>query len=145
MTLHEMARRLDRFDILREVQQVITITGEDIAEFNRRQMFSGVRSTGTEIKPDYAPLTVLIKDQKGQPSDRVTLKDTGQFYDNIFVDVNSDTFEIDSNDAKSEALKKKYGNRIFGLTPESRGEYVQYHFFPALRDSITKKLGFKFS
>lgn len=107
-------------------------------------MFAGIRATGADITPAYAPYTVLIKDQKGQPSDRVTLKDTGQFYENIFVDVNSETFEIDSNDPKSEALQKKYGSRIFGLTPESRGEYVLYHFFPALRDRVTRKLGFKF-
>lgn len=144
MTLHELQRRLTRFDIHQEVQETIIQTEHDIADLNRRQLFAGIRSTGTEITPAYAPLTVLIKDQKGQPSDRVTLKDTGQFYDNIFVDVNSETFDIDSSDAKSESLKKKYGNRIFGLTRENRGEYVQFSFFPALRDRIVKKLGFKF-
>lgn len=139
-----MQRRLNRFDIQKEVRESIIQTEQSVADFNRQQLFAGIRATGTDITPAYAPYTVLIKDQKGQPTDRVTLKDTGQFYENIFVDVNSETFEIDSNDPKSDSLKKKYGNRIFGLTDESRGEYVQYHFFPALRDRITKNLGFKF-
>jgi hypothetical protein len=142
--MHELQRRLDRFNIHQEVRWAIEETAESVADFNRKQLFSGMRATGTEIKPAYAPLTVLIKDQKGQPTDRVTLKDTGQFYENIFVDVNSETFEIDSNDPKSDALQKKYGNRIFGLTPENRGEYVVYHFFPVLKGRITNKLGLKF-
>lgn len=144
MTLHEMQRRLNRFDIQKEVGETIEETAESVADFNRKQLFAGIRATGTDITPAYAPLTILIKDQKGQPTDRVTLKDTGQFYENIFVDVNSETFDIDSSDPKSDALQKKYGNKIFGLTPESRGEYVAYHFFPALKDRITRKLGFKF-
>jgi hypothetical protein len=144
MTLHEMQRRLDRFQITEAVTETIEETAGTIEDFNRKQMFEGIRSTGSEIKPAYSPYTVLIKDQKGQPSDRVTLKDTGDFYEGLFVDVNSETFDIYSSDVKTDALVKKYGERIFGLTRESRGEYVQYTFFPGLREKITKKLGFKF-
>jgi len=139
-----MQRRLDRFDINKEVRETIEETAESVADFNRKQLFEGIRATGADIKPAYAPLTILIKDQKGQPTDRVTLKDTGAFYEGIFVDVNSESFDIDSTDEKSEALKAKYGERIFGLTPENKGEYAMFTFFPALRDKITKKLGFKF-
>lgn len=144
MTLHEMQRRLDRFEILQEVRETIEETAETIADFNRRQLFAGKRSTGTDIKPEYAPLTVLIKDQKGQPTDRVTLKDTGEFYEEIAVDVNSETFELISTNEKTEDLKAKYGNRILGLSVDSKSEYVAYTFYPTLRDRITKKLGFKF-
>lgn len=139
-----MQRRLNNFDIQKEVRESIEETAESVADFNRRQMFAGIRATGADIRPAYAPLTILIKDQKGQPTDRVTLKDTGAFYEGIFVDVNSETFEIDSSDEKSEALKVKYGERIFGLTPENKGEYALYTFFPALRERITRRLGFKF-
>lgn len=144
MTLHEMQRRLDRFQIMEEVRGAIEETAGSVSDFNRKQLFEGIRATGADIKPAYAPLTILIKDQKGQPTDRVTLKDTGSFYEGIFVDVNSESFDIDSHDEKSEALKAKYGERIFGLTTENKGEYALYHFFPALRERITKRLGFKF-
>jgi hypothetical protein len=144
MNLHELGRRLDGFDLMTEVKDVIVETGEELADFNRKQLDSGIRSTGSEIKPAYAPLTILLKDQKGQPTDRVTLKDTGDFYQGITVDVNSETFDLTSTDDKTEDLVKKYGNRIFGLTNESRGEYVAFSFFPALKDRITNRLGFKF-
>lgn len=139
-----MQRRLKVFDIHEEVKESIFDTGEDVADFNRKQLFEGIRSTGSEIKPAYAPLTVLIKDQKGQPTDRVTLKDTGDFYESIGINVESDLLEISASDEKTDDLIKKYGNRILGLTKESRSEYVAYSFFPALRERITKKLGFKF-
>lgn len=145
MTLHEMQRRCNRFDIRKEVTDVIESTQDGITALNKKQLFSGIRSTGTDIKPAYAPYTVLIKDQKGQPTDRVTLKDTGSFYDNFFVDVNSETFTINSSDPKTEVLIGKYGEKIMGLTSDSRGEYVAYTFFPTLRERVTKNLGFKFS
>lgn len=144
MTLHEMQRRLDRFEILQEVRETIEETAETIADFNRKQLFAGIRSTGKEIKPDYAPYTILIKDQKGQPTDRVTLKDEGDFYEGIFVSSGSETFDIYSSDEKTEALIGKYGEKILGLTKENKSEYAVYTFFPALRERITKKLGFKF-
>lgn len=145
MTLHEMQRRTNRFDIRKEVKEVIESTQDEITALNKKQLFAGIRSTGTEIKPEYAPYTILLKDQKGQPTDRVTLKDKEDFYNGFFVDVNSATFVIDSRDSKTEALIGKYGEKILGLTNDSRGEYVAYTFFPSLRDRVTKKLGFKFS
>ena len=144
MTLHELQRRLNNFDIRQEVVETIEETADTIADFNRKQLFAGIRSTGSEIKPAYAPVTVLIKDQKGQPTDRVTLKDIGDFYDSIDVDVNSQTYELVATDAKADQLMDKYGNRILGLTKESRSEYVNYTFFPALKDRITRKIGFQF-
>ena len=30
---------------------------------------------------NYSPITIKIKKRKGQPTDRITLKDTGAFYD----------------------------------------------------------------
>lgn len=144
MTLHELQRRCNKFDIRKEVTDVIEVTQDEITALNKKQLFSGIRSTGADIKPAYAPLTILIKDQKGQPTDRVTLRDKEDFYDGLFVDVNSETFVINSSDSKTDALTGKYGEKILGLTDESRGEYVAYTFFPTLRDRITKKLGFKF-
>ena len=144
MTLHELQRRLTGFNIYQAVTDTIEETAGDITEFNRSQLYDGIRSTGTEIKPSYAPYTILVKDQKGQPTDRVTLKDTGDFYQGIYVDVNSETFDISSSDSKTDALVKKYGARIFGLTKENRGEYVNFSFFPALREKITGRIGFQF-
>jgi hypothetical protein len=123
---------------------VIVETSLDIKKLNQEQMFSGIRSDESEIRPFYSEYTKLIKDQKGQPTDRVTLKDTGDFYDRIFIDVKKDSFEILSSDYKNDQLIRKYGKRIFGLTRISRSFYIQYSFFVELRERIVKKLGVKF-
>lgn len=146
MTLHELQRRLTAFDIASEVQDSIVATTDAIAELNRGQMFIGKRSDGTEILPTYSDMTIEIKELKGQPSDRVTLRDTGDFQDNIFVDVNSESFVIDSSDEKTAKLEKKYGDKILGLSKESKSEeYIPLYFLPELQKRITGKLGFKFS
>jgi hypothetical protein len=145
MTLHELQRRFSGFDITEEVRESIIETSDEITELNRGQMFIGKRSDGSEITPTYSDLTIELKEQKGQPSDRVTLKDTGAFWDSLTVDVNSDSFTIDATDSKTEKLSKKYGDKIFGLTAESkREEYIPLYFFPALQKRITGKLGLKF-
>lgn len=144
MTLHSLHRSLKRFDLGVAVLMSIYATKEDVVNLNRSQLWKGITSDGRDIRPPYAPFTVLMKDQKGQPTDRVTLKDTGAFYDSIQVDVSSDSFTIDASDYKTDKLTDKYGKNIFGLTRISRAQYIEYSFFPALRSNIERKLLIKF-
>ncbi len=91
------------------------------------QLFKGIRSDGTEITPPYTGYTISIKTEKNQPTDRVTLKDTGDFYDSFvaYVDGSKDII-ITSNPIKVDEfgfttnLIEKYGDKIEGLTEESK-------------------------
>lgn len=147
ITLHEMQRRLKGFDIREEVRQVIIETKGEIEELNRGQLFLGKRADGSYIGPDYTPFTKQIKEEKGQPFDRVTLRDKGHFWNSIEVDsVNSETYNIFAQDPKTAALVKKYGGKILGLSKESRTEeYIPFYFFPALKKRIETKTGLKFN
>lgn len=94
-----------------------------IVEMNTRdQLYDhGVNSLGVSImdyKP-YRPLTIQIKEAKGQPTNRVTLRDEGDFQRSFYVDADNLQFEIKAEDWKTPKLVKKYGNSIFGLTPEN--------------------------
>lgn len=144
MTLHSLQRNLKSFNIRSEIREVIEQTSGEIAELNRGQLFIGRRSDGKEINPQYSPLTVMIKEEKGQPTDRVTLKDKGDFWNSIAVDVNSDSFTIDATDNKTNKLVKKYGKEIMGLNKESKAEYKDNYLFPALKERIERKLQLKF-
>lgn len=145
MTLHEMSRRLKGFDIHQEIMDSVVETSGEIIVLNQGQMSLGKRADGSEITPTYSDVTIAIKEEKGQENRWVTLRDTGEFWSNMFVDANATSFETSSADEKTQKLEKKYGKKIFGLTKESRSEeYIPLYFFPALRDRITKKLGFKF-
>lgn len=145
MTLHEANRRLKSFDLLQEVQDAVADTSMDIITLNQGQMSLGVRSDSTEITPTYSDLTIMLKDEKGQETRWVTLRDKGDFWNDMFVDVGNNSYEVGSADAKAAKLEKKYGKKIFGLTKESKQEeYIPIYLLPAVQDRITKKLGFKF-
>lgn len=90
------------------------------------QLFQqGIDSEGQAITPGYAPLTISIKRQKGQPTDRVTLRDTGYFHRSFQISYGNDAFGIYATDPKSQKLERKYGSEIFGLTDDSLQEAIE--------------------
>lgn len=86
----------------------------------------GVNRLGVRIDEyqPYRPLTIQVKIEKRQPYDRVTLKDTGEFYDSFYVETAEDRFYIKASDEKTNWLIKKYGVEIFGLTNDSLAEFI---------------------
>lgn len=96
---------------------------------NTEQLYDGEYTNGNQISPAYTPTTIKIKTAKRQPADRVTLKDTGAFYEGIKSNVNisSKSVVIDSTDSKTTDLKVKYqsgSDEIFGLSTDSKNEVV---------------------
>ena len=68
------------------------------------------------------------KKEKGLPYDRITLFDTGDFYDTFKVIPFLGGFEIDANPIKENTnLFDEFGEDILGLTEESREILVQYY------------------
>ena len=69
----------------------------------------------------YAPSTVRIKRIKRQPTNRVTLKDTGDFYSSFDVKVESNAdFTIEADTTKgSYDLTERYGDNLVGLQKEN--------------------------
>lgn len=86
----------------------------------------GVNRLGVHIDEyqPYRPLTIQVKIEKRQPYDRVTLKNTGEFYDSFYVETAEDRFYIKASDEKTNWLIKKYGAEIFGLTNDSLAEFI---------------------
>ena len=82
-----------------------------------KQLFEqGIDGKGRNLL-EYKPFTIAIKRQKGQPTDRTTLFDTGSFFrgfDLIFTDQNA--IGVFSRDAKTPDLIEKYGADIFTFT-----------------------------
>ena len=113
---------------------MVNVVGKDkslmtlIVSLNTQdQLFEkGIRADGTPITPEYTPFTISIKREKGQPTDRVTLKDTGEFYDSFvaYVDssadiiINSNPLKVDENGLETNLLFK-YGEKVEGLTQQN--------------------------
>lgn len=125
--------------INRVLSELIAANAVFIADLNRQQLAAGIRADGSEITPDYTRATVQIKQEKGQPTDKVRLHDTGDFYESIFVKIFDDVFDLDATDAKTDELTAKYGDAILDLTEQNKrvlAEYLKPQFITRLRAEI---------
>ena len=98
----------------------------------------GINSKNKKIA-DYAPYTsttIAIKKLKGQPTNRVTLRDTGEFHASFFLYIDDYKFFIDATDDKVNKLAFKYGEDIFGLTDDNINELTWEYIYPMLTDKI---------
>lgn len=132
--------RLRAFNVIQTIGEAAIQVGDVAVELNQDQMYAGLRSDGSEISPFYRPLTITIKKALGQPTDRVTLRNNGNFYNMMYFYVQQDKFGIDSRDSKATDLKTKYKETIFGLTKPNTMTFAQA-VQPIYNRMARKKLG----
>lgn len=128
----EILNKYRSLNIRTAIQETLQETENSALDLQAEQMYEGKRSTGGMIRPLYSPITIQIKQEKGQVSDRVTLNDTGVFYRSLYMRITPYSFEFLSNDIKRFDIEGKYGAWIYGLSPEMRKRYVsevlKFHF-----------------
>jgi hypothetical protein len=136
---------LDRLDFiaarLRQLPQqladatrrVVNDNNHVLEDANTAQLAAGIDSDGRPIGPEYAPLTVAIKQLKGQPTDRVTLRDEGDFYSSVALHLDATEFEMVATDVKAPGLLEKYGEEVLGLTDEHVEEFRDDYVRPELQ------------
>ena len=94
----------------------------------------GINGRGVEIS-SYEPYhmsTIRIKLKKGQPVDRVTLRDTGRFHRSFKLRTDAEGFYIEPTDGKTEMLKNRYGSLILRLSPDNVSELLRGYIRPYL-------------
>ena len=135
----------DYRDNINSYLEAATIEAEDtIIDMNISQLYdSGERRDGKRITPEYAPETVAIKKKKGQPTNRVTLRDTFEWQASFWVQYYPDGFEIKASDWKTERLTQKYGDEILGLQDEMVKYLCETFYLPRLRTELRKILGYE--
>ena len=121
-----MIKSLENFqaNVDKEIIRIAVSEDAQIIDWNIAQLELGKENTGNDITPQYAPLTIQIKREKGQPTSRVTLKDEGDFHDSFFVVINAKSFAIYARDDKTEKLERKYGKEIFGLDDQNLQDLI---------------------
>lgn len=123
-TVADMLEAAEKINIPYQVQLSLEAARQEYIQLQQEQLYSGIKEDNTDITPAYTPLTVKIKKTKGQITDHVTLRDTGDFYKGIYITVDSpDKFTVDSKDVKSVGLQEKYTEKIFGLNDESKVQF----------------------
>lgn len=128
----------------RIIQNIIWDNEAYIVDLNaEEQLFEqGINRLGVEISDyaPYSPVTIAIKEAKGQPTNRVTLRDEGGFESSFFLEVGDKQFEIKASDFKTEDLIKKYGRQILGLTDENISILIWKYIFPDLMAETKKQI-----
>lgn len=128
----------------RLVQKIIWDNEAYIIDMNaEEQLFEqGVNRLGVSIMDyaPYSPVTIAIKEAKGQPTNRVTLRDEGDFQSSFYLEVGDKQFEIKAADRKTEELIKKYGRQILGLTDENIKILIWHYIFPDLITEAKKTI-----
>ena len=126
------------------IRTIIEENDSYIIDMNAEQQLyeQGVNTYGVKImdyKP-YQPLTIRIKREKGQPIDRVTLRDTGDFQSSFYLEIGNEQFEIKANDWKTDDLIKKYGREILGLTDAHISELIWIFIYPDILEKAKSEI-----
>lgn len=141
-SIKNLVYRLRKFKPVLEsaLKEEVEKNADFLTDAIRIQLDLGLDGYYNEIQPPYAPRTIKNKIRKGQPTDRVTLKDTGKFYDSLHVEFYNDGFRIVSNDGKSKYLIAKYGEPILRLPNEDFTRFLNYYIRPALAERMKNYL-----
>jgi len=107
--------------IKNEVKTFVSLNEELILAMNRERLYQRGESIDNKlITPLYTPFTIRLKRLKGQRYNHVTLKDTGLFYDSLYIVLEENSFYVSQNSsARTQIytdLKAKYGSLLLGLT-----------------------------
>lgn len=129
------------FDTLRRsIESNDMVISEYITE---RQLYDkGIDGSGQPIRDretgrlGYTRTTIRIKKAKGQPTDRITLRDEKKFHPSITISAYPDRFEVSSNVSYAKYLIKRYGEDIVKPTLENMTEFFNKFFLPELKIRI---------
>ena len=105
-----------------ETINILKRMGDDMIIMQQEHIFEGKRSDDSRIEPEYTNFTIQIKAAKGQPFDRVTLFDKGDFYEAMFFRVEDNKLIFGSDDSKALKLIEKYDkdSELFGLNQDNK-------------------------
>ena len=107
---------IDPAQILRKA-----LKNEEVQSFilrsNRETLYNKGEDSEGESLGEYSPFTVELKKQKGQPFDRITLFDSGDFYRSFKLFIGSNYIEIQSDPVKEDGtdLLVEFGEDVLGL------------------------------
>lgn len=114
-------------------REIVSSEPEFIEDLVTFQLDKGIDGDGERIVPGYTARTKQIKQAKGQPTDRVTLRDTGDYWSSIESKVTNDYFTTDATDIKADSLEDKYGVSIDKLNDQSVNIIINDLLIPELR------------
>lgn len=140
-------------NLLKLITVSINNTAYKAIPLNQSQIYGGFDAEGDEINPGYALFTYALTKFTNNALPQFTKAEfgvpdlylTGAFYGAFTAKEDPPGFLLlDSLDAKSPELKRKYGSAIFGLNEKNATLYIREDFFPEFADGFTGATGLIF-
>lgn len=128
-------------DIFKVIQTTIQRFDFVMTDFiTNKQLFrEGIDGDGKKLA-GYKRTTIRLKLRKGQPADRTTTVDEGDFHASIKIEAFSDRFEVSSNVTHDKYIIKRYGKNVLKITRENMREFMTVYFLPNLKQYVNNKV-----
>ena len=146
--LRDTIGKLQQFDWEAELDNIVETNTDALAQLQEDQMYEGLDNAGQPITLDgkgYSMKTFKLKIAKGQPTDRVTLRDTGDLYSSLKATVSDGTFTIKGDTPYEAELIERTGAQVYGLNKEKREQFAQNITLPAIKQIFIEKTGYEIS
>lgn len=141
MTIDRIIANTEALNISQVIQSTVEDTKEVMADLQTDQMLHGKNAFGNPIgsyaSEEYAEQKHVQNSLAG--FGQVDLRKEGDFYRGITVTANANSVTITSRDGKTDKLVSKYGEEIFGLSPQYKAIYME-DFKPIAIDKITDQI-----
>lgn len=88
----------------------------------------------------YSKNTIERKKRKGQKYNIITLRDSGVFYNSMFLELDGANYEVSSKDPKAPKLVDTYSESILDFTFKQQNDVVENIVDPALQKYLDDNL-----
>lgn len=136
-------RKLDKMkaSIPKGIQASINKNDHILIDQQTEQFDKGQDSQGAAFTPSYTPFTIGLKQAKQQPTNRVTLRDTGDLYNRLSIAAFADHFVISPNVPYFFELVERYdANTILGIQPEEMKDFLIDYSLPEIEKNFNQIL-----
>lgn len=107
---------------------------------NKQWFQKGQKVDEKIIKPAYSRITVSIKKRKGDPYDRVTLRDSGKLYKSIDILAGERSVLVRILVPYFAKLEKQYGSKILGIQDIFIVDFAENYVLPILTKNINDSI-----
>ena len=135
MTIENYIKQLENFksDLPAEVDKILMKNSKFIVGMLKLRLYTYGQDGNYDQIGYYTPATKRRKDIKGQKADFITLRDSGHFYDGMFMIASNGNYKISSTDAKTPLLINEYGPAILELTYKQQADIVENIIDPEIQ------------
>lgn len=141
--LKELAEKAKRIDVTEIALRIAKRNSELILNSVKGQLIRGIASDNTRVgRYRSIPYSIMKAKISRTPFGVADLKLTGQLYENMYAEINQESFIIDSDVPYSQDNKDRYGGqeRIYGLT-EKNQQNVQRQNSVDIVNEYSRQLG----